>query len=149
MQVKDDAYATQLTTKDGKTYKFDDLGCMNEWKTKNGVDEIGMDYVRDYNDKEWVEFSKATYVYDESFRTPMAYGILSFKNDKDAKAFAAEQGVGRVMSASELADHSWAQNKKGMDMGGGEHGHEAEEGGSDAGHGAADGQPATQSHKGM
>ena len=55
MQVKDDAFATQLTTKDGKNLKFDDLGCMNEWKKENGTDNIGMDYVRDYNDKEWIE----------------------------------------------------------------------------------------------
>ncbi|QMV39777.1 nitrous oxide reductase accessory protein NosL [Cohnella cholangitidis] len=117
MQVKDDAYATQLTTKDGKNYKFDDIGCMNEWKKANGTENIGMDYVRDYNDKEWVEFKKATYVYDESLRTPMAYGIVSFKDKKSAEAFITEQGVGKLMSADDLASHTWAQNKESMNMG--------------------------------
>jgi Predicted lipoprotein involved in nitrous oxide reduction len=146
MQVKDDAYATQLTTKDGKTYKFDDIGCMNEWKSKNGTDNIGMDYVRDYNDKEWIEFSSATYVYDASLRTPMAYGIVSFKDKKSAEAFIAEQGVGQLMSAKELAGHSWAQNKQGMEMDM-EHGHEAE-GGMD-GHGEGEEKTESTQHAGM
>jgi len=116
MQVKDDAYATQLTTKDGKSYKFDDIGCMNEWKKTNGTDNIGMDFVRDYNDKEWIEFAKATYVYDASLRTPMAYGIVSFKDKKSAEAFIAEHGVGQLMGADELASHTWEQGQGMMDM---------------------------------
>ncbi|WP_405116623.1 nitrous oxide reductase accessory protein NosL [Paenibacillus sp. FSL K6-1217] len=116
MQVKDDAFATQLTTKDGKTYKFDDIGCMNEWKNKNGTENIGMDFVRDYNNKEWIEFSKASYVYDESLRTPMAYGVISFKDKTAAEAFVKEQGVGTVLAAGDLASHEWKQNTDSMNM---------------------------------
>lgn len=124
MQVKDDAFATQLTTKDGKNYKFDDIGCMNEWKKQNGTDNIGMDYVRDYNDKEWIEFSKATYVYDASLKTPMAYGVLNFKDKASAEAFVTEQGVGKIMTADELASHNWTQNMDNMNMDGHGHGHD-------------------------
>ncbi|WP_438348060.1 nitrous oxide reductase accessory protein NosL [Paenibacillus sp. FA6] len=114
MQIKDDAFATQLTTKDGKTYKFDDIGCMNEWKEQNGTENIGMDYVRDYNDNEWIEFKKATYVYDDSLRTPMAYGIVNFKDEKSAEAFIAEQGVGKIMNAEDLLAHDWKQSQNMM-----------------------------------
>nr|WP_238651835.1 nitrous oxide reductase accessory protein NosL [Paenibacillus piscarius] len=116
MQVKDDAFATQLTTKDGKNLKFDDIGCMNKWKEQNGTENIGMDYVRDYNDKEWVEYSKASYVYDESLRTPMAYGIVSFKDKTAAEAFVKEQGVGKVLTAGDLSSHEWKQNTDMMNM---------------------------------
>ncbi|XID94737.1 nitrous oxide reductase accessory protein NosL [Paenibacillaceae bacterium WGS1546] len=133
MQVKDDAFATQLTTKEGKTYKFDDLGCMNEWKRKNAATEIGMDYVRDYNDMEWIEFAKATYVYDASIRTPMAYGIVSFKDKADAEAFIAEHGAGKLMSAEDLASHGWERNANGMGM---DHDHDH---GSDEPHGGSEG----------
>jgi copper chaperone NosL len=121
MQVKDDAFATQLTTKDGKNYKFDDIGCMNEWKEQNGTENIGMDYVRDYNDKEWVEFSKSSYVYDETLRTPMAYGMISFKDVASAEAFVKEQGVGTVLTAEELSSHEWKQNKDLMEKDGHAH----------------------------
>ncbi|NUU59051.1 nitrous oxide reductase accessory protein NosL [Paenibacillus agri] len=117
MQVKDDAFATQLTTKDGKNYKFDDVGCMNQWKKENGTDKIGMDFVRDYNDKSWIQFSKASYVYDAALRTPMAYGVISFKDRASAEAFVKEQGVGTVLSADDLASHEWKQSAAmNMDM---------------------------------
>ncbi|WEK55911.1 MAG: nitrous oxide reductase accessory protein NosL [Candidatus Cohnella colombiensis] len=116
MLIKDDAFATQLTTKDGKTYKFDDLGCMNSWKHANSSEEIGMDFVRDYNSLEWIEYSKASYVYDASFRTPMAYGIVSFKDKQSAEAYINEQGKGTLMSATDLTSHTWKQNVEGMDM---------------------------------
>lgn len=137
MQVKDDAFATQIVTKDGQSLKFDDIGCMNEWKTRNGTGSIGMDYVRDYNDKEWIEYAKAAYVYDSSLRTPMAYGVISFKDTASAEAFVAEQGVGEVLTAEQLGGHAWTQNTDMMHMGDGhnhdehgDHGHE------DGGHGS-------------
>jgi len=117
MQVKNGAYATQIITKDGRSIKFDDIGCMNKWKAENGTEQIGMEYVRDYNDKSWVEYEKAAYVFDPSIRTPMAYGVVSFQNKKSAEAFMKEQGVGTLLSADELATHAWQQSMdmKGMD----------------------------------
>nr|WP_083536880.1 MULTISPECIES: nitrous oxide reductase accessory protein NosL [unclassified Paenibacillus] len=139
MQVKDDAFATQLTTTDGKNYKFDDLGCMNEWKQKNAAAEIGAQYVRDYNSKEWIAFDKATYVYDATFKSPMAYGIYSFKDQGEAQKFVDAQKKGKLMTASELASHTWERSKGAMNMH--SHGEEAhsESGGmakADAGKGA-------------
>ncbi|KKC46443.1 MULTISPECIES: nitrous oxide reductase accessory protein NosL [Paenibacillus] len=128
MQIKDDAFATQLTTTEGKTFKFDDIGCMNEWKEKNAEAKIGGEYVRDYNDKEWIPYDQAAYVYDADFKSPMAYGIYSFKDKASAEAFTKEQGKGRLMTAADLASHEWTQNKAqmGMDMG---EGHSHDEGG--------------------
>lgn len=122
MQVKDDAFATQIVTKDGKSLKFDDLGCMYVWKKENGTDDIGKDYVRDYNDKGWIEVSKATYVYDASIRTPMAYGMVSFKDKSSAEAFVEEQGVGQILSADELVNHAWQQSQDMMHGDGHDHG---------------------------
>jgi len=121
MQVKDDVFAVQLTTKEGKNYKFDDLGCMNEWTGKNGTDTIGARFVRDYNTKEWISYDKAAYVYDPSFKTPMAYGIYSFKDSKSAQAFIDKQQKGKLMSAADLKSHTW-ERAKGANMGG--HGHD-------------------------
>lgn len=114
MQVKDDAFAVQLTTKEGKNYKFDDLGCMNEWKKKNGNEAIGAEFVRDYNDKEWINYQDAAYVYDPSFKSPMAYGIYSFKDKDSAQKFIDEQKKGKLMSAADLNSHTWERNKDSM-----------------------------------
>lgn len=116
MQVKDDAYAVQLTTKEGKNFKFDDLGCMNEWKQKNSVDSIGAQFVRDYNTKDWIKFEEASYVFHPSFKTPMAYGIYSFKNKGDAEAFIDSQKKGKLMTVAELSTHTWERSSNTMHM---------------------------------
>ncbi|MBD2869001.1 nitrous oxide reductase accessory protein NosL [Paenibacillus arenilitoris] len=151
MAVKDDQYATQIVTKDGQSLKFDDIGCLNTWKTENGTDTIGAAFVRDYNSKQWLRYEKAYYVYDSSIQTPMAYGIVSFEKEEDAQSFIDEQGAGKLMTADDLANHSWEVNRDMMNMDGhghsdssgdagmdghmsdGENGHSAEEEGHDDG----------------
>ncbi|RJE89605.1 hypothetical protein D3P07_04995 [Paenibacillus sp. 1011MAR3C5] len=123
MAIKDDQYATQIVTKDGQSLKFDDIGCLNQWKTENGTDTIGAEFVRDYNSKQWLRYEKAYYAYDANYKTPMAYGIVSFEKKADAEAYIAEQGEGTLMTAEELSSHSWEVNREMMDMGD-MHGHE-------------------------
>jgi copper chaperone NosL len=124
MAVKDDPHAAQIITKEGQSLKFDDIGCMNEWKTKNGTGAIGAEYVRDFRTKQWLKYEKAYYVYDPSLQTPMAYGIVSFEKKEDAEAFMKEEGTGVLMTAKELDGHSWARNREMMKMGGmGAHSH--------------------------
>ncbi|MBD2847695.1 nitrous oxide reductase accessory protein NosL [Paenibacillus sp. IB182496] len=118
MAIKDDQYATQIITKDGQSLKFDDLGDMNVWKTENGTATIGAAFVRDYETLQWLDYEKAYYVYDAEIRTPMAFGIVSFESEEKAEAFIAEQGKGKLMTAEELADHSWEVNRDMMDMDG-------------------------------
>lgn len=124
MAIKDDQYGTQIVTKDGQSLKFDDIGCLNTWKTENGTDTIGAAFVRDYDTKQWLRYEKAYYAYDPTYQTPMAYGIVSFEKQEDAEAFIAEQGKGTLMTADDLASHTWEVNMEMMQMHGHEHSHD-------------------------
>ncbi|MHA6480403.1 nitrous oxide reductase accessory protein NosL [Paenibacillus sp. strain BS8-2] len=128
MAIKDDQYATQIVTKDGQSLKFDDIGCLNTWKTENGTDTIGAAFVRDFNSKQWLPYDKAYYAYDPTYQTPMAYGIVSFEKEEDAKSFIAEKGTGTLMTSADLTNHTWAVNMDMMNMDGHEHEHEGTEG---------------------
>lgn len=136
MAIKDDAYAAQLITKEGRSLKFDDIGCLNEWRTEHGTDHIAATYVRDYNSLEWIKYDKAYYVYDASIQTPMAYGILSFENEADAKNYISEHGVGTLLTAHQLENHSWAVNTEmmGSHSHGHDHDHDQQEHGEEHGH---------------
>jgi copper chaperone NosL len=112
MAVNDDAHATQIATVDGKTLKFDDIGCMYKWMSENDPKQIGMAFVRDFHDLSWLNYEEATYVYDATFKTPMAYGVLSFKDSKSAQLYVKEQGKGKVWSAEELKNHDWKVNRE-------------------------------------
>lgn len=128
MQVANDRHATQIITKEGRALTFDDLGCLYEWKEQNGTDTIGEQYVRDYHSLEWIKLADASYVYDESFSTPMAYGIYSFKDKSEAEKFINEQATGQLMSATDLDHHTWKGHNG--DHHGGGHGEKSEHGAS-------------------
>lgn len=116
MQVVDDGFATQLITEEGKVYKFDDIGCMNEWMKKNSGEEVAIQFVRDHNTEEWIKMDNAYYAYDPSFKTPMAYGLVSFKEKEEAQKFINEQGKGVLLESSDLAAHTWERNMGNMKM---------------------------------
>ncbi|MEH6889357.1 nitrous oxide reductase accessory protein NosL [Bacillus sp. JJ864] len=112
MLVTNDQFGTEVILENGKSLKFDDLGCMYKWMNKNKNEKLQAKFVRDYNTKEWVEVEKATYVYDKEIKTPMAYNVISFKDKKDADSFVSKN-KGEVLVAKDLEKHEWNKN---MDM---------------------------------
>ena len=123
MAVKDDQFATQIITKDGQAFLFDDIGCMNEWMEENGTEQIGATFVRDYNSMQWVKYENAHYVYDANIHTPMAYGIISFESSADAKKYVEHAGQGKLMVAADLQHHSWEVNHEMKQSHGKDHDH--------------------------
>lgn len=111
MMVANDQHATQIVLENGKSMVFDDVGCMYDWIGSNVNEEIAGSFVRDYHDKEWTLVEEATFVYNQSVKTPMAYNVVSFKDKASAEDFAAENEGSTIMTASELAEHSWERNQ--------------------------------------
>lgn len=107
MAVADDEHATQIILKKERSLKFDDLGCLYTWIEENGDDEIGAKFVRDFNTEEWILLEEATYVFDKDIETPMAYGIISFKDRSSAESFIEENDLGELLFATDLKDHKW------------------------------------------
>jgi len=126
MMIADDHNATQIILNNGKAYKFDDIGDLFVWLGNNKEEDINVKYVRDFHTKEWVELEDAFYAYDESFKTPMSFGVYSFKNKAEAEAYIKEQGKGVLMTAAELNNHDWesTMSHDGHDHHGEQGGHE-------------------------
>lgn len=114
MLLKDDQSVTEIILKDQKPLKFDDIGDMYVWFKKNGKDNVGASYVRDYSTKEWVKLEDATYVYDKSNKTPMGFGVFSFAKEADADKFIKELGSGTKMKSADLDKHTWANTMGSM-----------------------------------
>ncbi|MGG3872336.1 nitrous oxide reductase accessory protein NosL [Brevibacillus laterosporus] len=115
MQIADDHNATEIILKDGKALKFDDIGDLFAWIKKNGTEKIDVKFVRDYHTKEWMNLNDATFAYDKEFKTPMAYGVYSFKDKQSAEAFVKEQGKGQILTAEQLNSHNWEMNMDQME----------------------------------
>src|SRR5699024_3071923 len=84
MAVPQDQHATQIILENERSLKFDDLGCLVEWKEENGEENIGAEFVRDFHNEDWIQIKNSTFVYDSEIMTPMAYGIISFEDEADA-----------------------------------------------------------------
>lgn len=114
MSITEVHFATQLISKDGEVYKFDDIGCMIEFVEKNESiekNQIAKQYVRDFNSGDWVELKDAYHVYDPDIWTPMANGIVSFSTKESAKSFIKEQGKGEIYDFEKLKTHTWSWSK--------------------------------------
>lgn len=110
MSLSNEAYVTQLFSKDGDVFLFDDIGCMFEYVEKDkqiARDNIEVEYVRDLKTLDWIEVDKAYYVYNPDFWTPMAFGIVSFESEEHAKEFVQEQGKGEILNYDQLLEHKW------------------------------------------
>lgn len=110
MAVMNNEFATQIVLESGKTLVFDDIGCMHEWVGENPDEKIAAQFVRDYGSKEWVNLEDATYVYNQSIKTPMAYNIISFQEKAAAENFVTENEGSTLLSAADLDNHSWERS---------------------------------------
>jgi len=86
MPITQPAFASEIIS-DGKVYKFDDLACLNAFKTKRRGTLHGTTYVKDFASKHWMRFEAATIVTTD-VPTPMGSGMLAFANAVSANAFA-------------------------------------------------------------
>jgi len=108
MAIKEVKFGVQLVTKDGKTLKFDDVGCMYKWiEENNAADNVSAMFVRDYNTDEWINADNAVMVYNEEFQTPMGFGVYTFKDQQSADDFIGQNG-GEVIDPK---SHNWQAHK--------------------------------------
>lgn len=130
MQVMNSQFATEIILTNDKVLKFDDVGCMYDWMDENGTEDMAAHFVRDFDTDDWIEGEQATYVYNESVKTPMSYNIISFQEKEDAEQFV-EENNGDLLTYDDLQTHEWKMNREMKDH---HHGHDHEETEGDDGH---------------
>lgn len=90
MTISDGRFMTELITKKGRVYKFDDLNCMLQYSAESGKAAVESFYVGNYEKQnEFIEASKAWYVADSSLKSPMGGNTAAFEN----KEIATTQAV--------------------------------------------------------
>lgn len=114
MAVKNNGYAAQYVTADGKSVKFDDIGCLYKYRKDHSEEKIAETFIQDSQTKEWVTLKDASYVYAMDVPTPMGYGIHAFKDKAEAEAFMKERGMGQLLTYDQLQQHTWKMDKSKM-----------------------------------
>lgn len=84
------AYTYEVSPGRYENQLFDDLGDMLIWADKHPEHKVVAWWVHDYNTKEWVDGTKAIYMFSHSLRTPMAQGTAAFATLGPAQELAEE-----------------------------------------------------------
>jgi len=81
MVIQDLRFASQVIAADGKTWFFDDHGCMAVWVKQVNFQEEPKIWLRDLNSGEWVDAHSAWYSRTDS--TPMLYGFGAYTEQRE------------------------------------------------------------------
>lgn len=89
MIISEKEFAAEYTLPGGNVRKFDDIGCMIHYisggeEGETEWDDITAYYVKDYASGEWIDGDSAYYVWGESVKTPMGYGVIAFSEENAA-----------------------------------------------------------------
>lgn len=94
MTISDARFGTQLLTKKGRAYNFDDVSCMVAFSKEGQVapEEIANLYVPDYHTKKLYPVTALFFLKSEQLKSPMRGDIAAFKNESDLKHMQEKLG---------------------------------------------------------
>ncbi|MEW6511235.1 MAG: nitrous oxide reductase accessory protein NosL [Bacteroidota bacterium] len=89
MAFSDHRFASEIIDDRDEVYKFDDIGCMLEFRTSSRDVAMVSTFVKDYDTDEWIPFDRATVV-KTGIHTPMGSGKVAFRDSARAAEFARQ-----------------------------------------------------------
>lgn len=81
MKIERYEYSGEVVAPDGKTYFFDDPGCLVLWLEKQDFKDEAVLWVYAMDTKRWIDAKKARYSLSDP--TPMRYGFGAYEHDKE------------------------------------------------------------------
>ena len=92
MTISNPKFAAVLFTTKGRTYKFDDISCLLDYKKDNKEKAIGAGlYVSSFlNENKLLPVEIAVYVKGDNVKSPMGGNIAAFESQESAKPYAVD-----------------------------------------------------------
>lgn len=94
MAISDERFASEIIGAQGEVFKFDDIGCMENFKSRRTDIRIEGAFHKDFETRAWVPASKATIIETDIF-TPMSSGKVAFADPVRAKIFAKHSSAAK------------------------------------------------------
>ncbi len=80
MEIDQKSFSAQVIDKEGKTWFFDDIGCMSLWLNDQPFKNSAAIWVYTLDTKRWIDGRKA--LYSTAEKTPMHYGFGAYENKR-------------------------------------------------------------------
>lgn len=94
MAVSDQRVASEIISESGEVWKFDDIGCCENYRAEYPGLRVAAQYVKDYETKGWLRWEDAVIVTTGLF-TPMGSGRIAVRDSGRAREFARDHPVGQ------------------------------------------------------
>ena len=101
MIISDERFAAALVSQTGETAKFDDVGCLLDYRAVH-TGPVKRSWVADYQSMQWLDAPQAAYVQSTKLPTPMGFGIAALSTSSEASRLAEEFG-GTILRFEELS----------------------------------------------
>ena len=97
MTITNPAFATELTTKKGRQYVFDDVACMVGFKKESTALEYDHFYVANFSSPaDFVDLDHAILLQSDSLRSPMGGNMAGFASREDAQVYLTKYGASEI-----------------------------------------------------
>ena len=103
MIISEAVFSAALRTENGEDLFFDDIGCLFSTLSK-GVKPARV-WIHDYPSHHWIPAESAFFSISSHLKTPMAYGVVGFQSELDARE-RSRGWNGRVYDFNELLTQS-------------------------------------------
>lgn len=101
MAISEKQFASELITPEGEALKFDDIGCLLDYRKEKNDTKVAAYFFVDYETKHWVKGKEAHFVKSSEITSPMNGGVIAFHDKAKAEA-AATKYKGKTLSFEEL-----------------------------------------------
>lgn len=108
MTISDSHFGTELITKKGKIYKFDEIGCMLAYAYEQEIDttKIKTMYISDYCGQNILHDKNSMFfLMSDSLKSPMGGNIASFSNIDSLKNYSSKI-FGKIIPWNEVLKNS-------------------------------------------
>jgi len=106
MPIEGKKYAGEVVAPDGKTWFFDDVGCLGAWIADQRFKEKAVIWVFTIDSKRWLDGREAWYSVFES--TPMGYGFGAYEK-KGEGMINFDTMVERMVKGENLTNRDYAK----------------------------------------
>lgn len=107
MGIIDRKFGSELVTKKGKVYKFDDVGCMVRLMKSGTLEqsEVSQVLVVNYEkENDLLDVNLCTFVVGQDIKSPMNFNVAAFSNSETAKNFGS-QGERKIVEWKTVYDN--------------------------------------------
>lgn len=95
MTIVDDRFAAEMVTKKGRAFKFDDILCMKQFLNEQKPEGGELFFVSHFlkTETEPLDATKAVYLKNDFFKSPMNGNYGAFKNETEAQSLKDSLGI--------------------------------------------------------